>query len=258
MATSFPILTFHAIDDRPSVISFRPRVFQRGMARLRENGYRTLGLPELVDHMQQGVPFPECAFAITFDDGYQSVYEQAFPILQRYSFSATVFLTVGAKGNRTAAERLPQMEGRSMLSWGEIKEMRRCGVTFGAHTLTHPDLTRLPLAQAQAEICGSKEIIENALGEPANCFAYPFGRYDQQCRDVVSRHFLCACSDKLGFVRPSSDPYAVERVDTYYLQSETLFTSLFAGWFPYYVWARAVPRQFRRAVELKIANRFQW
>ena len=67
-----------------------------------------------------------------------------------------------------------------MLSWGEIKEMRRCGVTFGAHTLTHPDLTRLPLAQAQAEICGSKEIIENALGEPANCFAYPFGRYDQR------------------------------------------------------------------------------
>ena len=227
------------------------------MRLLHERGYRTLNLVDVADCMRKGLSFPKHSLAITFDDGYQSVYEEAFPILQRYSFSATVFLTVGAKGNRTAAKRLPQMEGRSMLSWGEIKEMRRYGVSFGAHTLTHPDLTRLPLAQAQAEICGSKEIIENALGEPADCFAYPFGRYDQQCRDVVSRHFLCACSDKLGFVRPSSDPYAVERVDTYYLQSKTLFTSLFAGWFPYYVWARAIPRQLRRTVKLDIANRSQ-
>ena len=227
------------------------------MARLHENGYRTLGLPELIDHMQQGVPFPECSFAITFDDGYQSVYEQAFPILQRYGFSSTVFLTVGAKGNKTAAERLPQMEGRSMLSWGEIKEMRRSGVTFGAHTLTHPDLTRLPLAELNSQVYDSKAVIEDTLGSDVTCFAYPYGRYDKRCRDVVSRHFLCACSDKLGFVRPSSDPYAVERVDTYYLQSETLFTSLFAGWFPYYVWARAVPRQLRRTVKLNIANGFQ-
>jgi peptidoglycan/xylan/chitin deacetylase (PgdA/CDA1 family) len=257
MTRSFPILTFHSIDYRPSIISFSPRLFERSMARLYDSGYRTLGLPELVDHMQQGVPFPEYSFAITFDDGYQSVYEQAFPILQRYGLSATVFLTVGAKGNRTAAERLPQMEGRSMLSWGEIKEMRRCGVTFGAHTLTHPDLTRLPLAQAQAEICGSKEIIENALGEAVNCFAYPFGRYDQQCREIVRRHFVCACSDRLGLLRAGSDPYAMERVDSYYLRSEKLFAAIPTKFFPLYIHARAVPRQLRRTVKLNIANRFQ-
>jgi peptidoglycan/xylan/chitin deacetylase (PgdA/CDA1 family) len=197
MTRSFPILTFHAVDDRPSVVSFPPTLFERGMARLHENGYRTLGLPQLIDHMQQGVPFPECSFAITFDDGYQSVYEQAFPILQHYGFSATVFLTVGENGNRAESERLPSMCERSMLSWHEIKEMQRGGITFGAHTLTHPDLTRLSLAELNSQVYDSKAVIEDTLGSDVTCFAYPYGRYDKRCRDVVSRHFLCACSDRL-------------------------------------------------------------
>jgi peptidoglycan/xylan/chitin deacetylase (PgdA/CDA1 family) len=112
----------------------------------------------------------------------------------------------------------------------------------------------LSLELAESEICDSKAIIEDALSAPAASFAYPYGRYDSRCREIVSRHFVCACSDRLGLVRPSSDPYAVERVDTYYLQREKLFVSLFAGWFPYYVWARAVPRHLRRAVKLKIAQ----
>jgi len=153
-----PILTFHAVEDRPSVISFSPRLFQQGMARLYDRGYRTLNLPELVDCLRPGVLFPERSLAITFDDGYQSVYTQAFPILQRYGFSATVFLTVGEKGNRRPPERLPSIEGRSMLSWGEIKEMHRWGITFDAHTLTHPDLTRLALERVTAEICNSKDV----------------------------------------------------------------------------------------------------
>src|SRR5713226_1295725 len=116
MAPSFPILTFHAVDDRPSIISFTRRLFVCGMARLHENGYQTLTLLEFVKHLQGGIPFPERSFVITFDDGYQSVYDHAFPILQRYGFSATVFLTVGAKGNGMEAERLASMSGRSMLS----------------------------------------------------------------------------------------------------------------------------------------------
>src|SRR5438093_4152843 len=226
MAASFPILTFHAVDERPSIISFPPRLFQRGMARLHERGYRTLGLLELVEYLHRGVPFPERSLAITFDDGYQSVYEQAFPILQRYGFSATVFLTVGVKGNGTEAGRLPSMSGRSMLSWREIKEMQRWGIKFGAHTLTHPDLTHLPFTQVESEICDSKVIIEDALGAPAASFAYPYGHYDDRSREIVSHYFSCACSDKLGLVRTNSDLYAIERVDAYYLRTARLFAAM--------------------------------
>ncbi|MEX0802270.1 MAG: polysaccharide deacetylase family protein [Candidatus Binatia bacterium] len=257
MATSIPILTFHAVDDRPSVISFAPRLFESGISRLHGAGYRTLSLLELVDCIRRGVSFPERSLALTFDDGYQSVYDHAFPILQRYGFSATVFLTVGKMREKTAAERLPSMEGRSMLSWREIKEMQRWGIAFGAHTLTHPDLTRLRVDQLEAEVVSGKDVIEDALGAQVNSFAYPFGRYDQQCREIVSRHFVCACSDRLGLLRAGSDPYAMERVDSYYLRSEKLFAAIPTKFFPLYIHARAVPRQLRRTVKLNIANRFQ-
>lgn len=68
------------------------------MARLYENGYKTLSLLEAVACVHQGVPFPDRSLVITFDDGYQTVYDEAFPVLQHHDMSATVLLTVGEKG----------------------------------------------------------------------------------------------------------------------------------------------------------------
>ena len=158
--------------------------------------------------------------AITFDDGYRSVYEQAFPVLQRYQMTADVFLTVG----KTKTQRLASMENRSMLSWPEIKEMYRAGIVFGGHTMTHPDLTRLTEKLLTTEIVGGKEVIEDALGGPVVTFAYPFGRYDNRCRKIVSRHFVCACSDGLGLLDSSSDLYGMERVDAYYLERAVMLS----------------------------------
>jgi peptidoglycan/xylan/chitin deacetylase (PgdA/CDA1 family) len=254
MPASLPILTFHALDDQPSVISFPPQLFQRGMARLHDNGWKTLSLPEIVDHANRGISFPERSFAITFDDGYQSVYNRAFPILQGYGFSATVFLTVGENRSRTNSDRLPSMCDRTMLSWNEIKEMHRTGITFGAHTLTHPDLTRLRGDQLEAEVAGAKAVIEDTLGTQVTDFAYPFGRYDDRSREIVSHHFVCACSDKLGLTRIGSDVYAMERVDAYYLRNDRLFDVMLTRIFPSYIRLRSIPRGVRRTIQLG----FQW
>lgn len=251
MATSFPILTFHAIDNRPSIISLPPPVFEHGIALLQDRGYRTLSLVELTDCIRRGASFPKRSFVITFDDGYRSVYEQAFPILQRYGMTATVFLTVG----KTKKKRLPSMEGRAMLSWHEIKEMHRAGIACGAHTLTHPDLTRLSPERLETEVVGGKQLIEDALGSQVHTFAYPFGRYNEGCRELVSHHFVCACSDRLGLVQARSDAYALERVDTYYLRTDRLFATMVTKFFPLYVRARAVPRRLRRAVQSYASRR---
>ena len=125
MAVSLPILTFHALDDRSSAILFAPRVFQRGLARLQESGYRALRLLEAADGLRHGEPFPDRAFVLTFDDGYQSVYTEVFPVLQHYGWSATVFLTVGQNRKVCVESRLPAMEDRPMLAWREIQEMHR-------------------------------------------------------------------------------------------------------------------------------------
>jgi peptidoglycan/xylan/chitin deacetylase (PgdA/CDA1 family) len=247
MATQLPILTFHAIDNRRSVISISPGLFQRGLAKLHEGGYRTLSLLEAVDCLRRGVSFPDHSFVITFDDGYQTVYDGAFPVLQHYDMSATVFLTVGERGAAGPAGRLPSLHGRSMLTWRQIREMHRSGIAFGAHTLTHPDLTRLPFDRIEAEVRGSQAIVEGALGAPVTCFAYPYGRHDHRSREIVRQHFACACSDRLGLVIAGSDLYALERVDTYYLRSDRLFDVMLTKLFPWYIRGRSIPRRLRRA-----------
>jgi peptidoglycan/xylan/chitin deacetylase (PgdA/CDA1 family) len=249
MPLTLPILTFHDIADRSSVISFSPQIFRRGIARLHESGYRTLSLLEAVDCLRRRATFPNRSFVITFDDGYQSVYEEAVPVLQCYGMSATVFLTVGENKTAKTQECLPSLEGRSMLSWHEIREMQRAGITFGAHTLTHPDLTRLPLERLRAEVCDSKAVIEDALGASIDCFAYPFGRYDHRSYELALQHFSCACSDKLGLITAGSDPYTLERVDSYYLRTERLFALTVSKLLPWYIQARSIPRRVRRAFQ---------
>jgi peptidoglycan/xylan/chitin deacetylase (PgdA/CDA1 family) len=246
MAASLPVLTFHALDELGTVISASPGVFRRGMARLHERGYRTLSLQEAVGCLRRGEPFPGLSLVITFDDGYQTVYEEAFPVLQRYGMTATVFLVVGEKAPANPADRLPALQGRAMLAWREIREMQRWGIDFGAHTLTHPDLTRLPSDQIEAEICRSKAIVEDGLGAPIACFAYPYGRHNARSRDIVRQHFACACSDELGLVTTGSDPYKLERVDAYYLRTDRLFDLMFTGMFPWYIQMRSISRRIRR------------
>lgn len=221
------------------------------MARLHESGYRILGLMEAVDCLKERQPFPPRSFVLTFDDGYRSVYDEAFPVLQRYGLSATVFLAVGEGTTARSTARLPSLGGRPMLAWREIREMHQWGVEFGAHTLTHPNLTRLPADRVEAEMRDSQAIIQDALGIPVECFAYPYGRHDRQSREIARRFFACACSDTLGLIDHKSDIYALERVDAYYLRTERLFGVMCSRWFPWYVRARRIPRRARRLIRLK-------
>jgi len=250
MVPYLPILTFHALDDQSSVISFSPELFRSGIAKLYEKGYRTVSLLEAANCLGRGKRFSDRSFVITFDDGYESIYKEAFPVLQYYGLSATVFLTVGEKEATNPAYRLPSLNGRSMLSWTEIQEMKRWGILFGAHTLNHPDLTRIPRERMEVEIRDSKKIIENSLGTPVSSFAYPYGRYNKPIRDLVQQHFASACSDKLGLMSVNSDPYALERVDAYYLRTDKLFDLIWTRAFPSYIQVRGIFRRIRRAIQL--------
>lgn len=241
MPAFLPILMFHTIDDGYSAISFAPKVFCSALGKLHDHGYRTLTLMEASEHLLHGIGFPSKALVLTFDDGYETVYKEAFPVLRHYGMTATVFLTVGNR--KTDAGRLPSLEGRSMMSWSEIRQMQQERIDFGAHTLTHPDLTQLSTKQAESEICESKMIIEDALSVPVNTFAYPFGRYNERCREIVRQNFTLGCSDELGVMRSQSDRYALERVDASYFRRERLFDVILSPLFPWYIWARGIPRR---------------
>jgi peptidoglycan/xylan/chitin deacetylase (PgdA/CDA1 family) len=250
---SLPILIFHSLDDRGTVISFAAQAFGHNMARLHVRGYRTLSLLDAADRVRQGRPFPTRSLVLTFDDGYETVYHEALPVLQRYGMSATIFITTGQNAPAGLADRLPSCEGQAMLSWRQILELRRCGVEIGAHTCTHPDLTRLPPAEIRAEIGASKAIIEDMLGAAVRSFAYPFGRYDRRSQDIAREHFACACSDVLALVTPRSDPHALERVDAYYLRPDGLFRVMLTRFLPCYVRTRRITRGVKRTLLARIS-----
>jgi peptidoglycan/xylan/chitin deacetylase (PgdA/CDA1 family) len=217
------ILTYHSLDDSGSVISVRPAVFARQMEALAASGAQVVRLAEL-----RSAPGP--AVALTFDDGFENFATAAAPVLAWHGFPATVFLVTDYCGRRndwpgqwTEVPRLPLMD------WSRVRELSAAGVEFGAHTMTHPDLSRVEAQRAREEIVSSKRRIEEATGRPVVSFAWPYGGVTAELRRLVAEEFAAGCSTRLGYVRVESVPEALERLDVYYLSHPYLFRHLFGA-----------------------------
>jgi peptidoglycan/xylan/chitin deacetylase (PgdA/CDA1 family) len=246
--TKVPILTYHSIDDSGSVISTGPDKFRRQMKYLSERQARVISLGELTEAMIEGRQLPLNSLVLTFDDGYRNVYTTAFPILREFGFTGTVFLVTDYCGRRNDWPGQPAViEPAPLLSWAEIKEMRREGIEFGSHTATHPDLTRLPTAEAAEEINRSKATIEDRLGVGATVFAYPYGRCNERVKELAQREFHAACSTRLGKVGRGDDLHQLKRVDMYYCAESALFRALRTKAFDRYLSLRQALRELKES-----------
>jgi len=173
--TRIPILMYHSISDvdQPSRhpyyrTSTTVQIFEQQVRFLHQNRYRTVSVREAFRRVQTPASI-EKVVAITFDDGYRDFYTNAFPILTRYGYSATVFLPTAYID--ACSRRFNDLD---CLTWGEVRELRKAGVAFGSHTVTHPQLHDVSPAQLREEIAVSKQQIEQNLGEPAETFSYPY------------------------------------------------------------------------------------
>jgi peptidoglycan/xylan/chitin deacetylase (PgdA/CDA1 family) len=155
----------------------------------------TRSLDNLLRHLAQtsrrGVSLSESdqpnTVALTFDDGLENFYDLAFPILQRYGFTATVFLVSDYIGQQTTWD----YHKRNHLNWQQIAELAAAGIEFGSHSATHQDLRALDDEELQYELFGSKTFLESKLGRPVKYVSYPFGRYNER---------VIQFSRKAGFV----------------------------------------------------------
>lgn len=243
-----PILTYHSIDESGSVISTGANVFRRQMKFLSEANFNVVSLKTLGKSLLENKILPPKTIALTFDDGFENFYSEAFPILNEYNFPATVFLVTDYCGKfNDWAGNLPTLAPRKLMDWNAIKELSNHNIEFAAHSSTHPDLTQISLSEAERELVQSKSTIEERLGVEVMDFAYPYGRFDLPVKRLAQKHFRTACSTILGKAQNGDDLFALKRVDTYYLQNEQIFRAILSGRFDSYLNFRQAMRVLKAA-----------
>lgn len=121
----------------------------------------------------------------SLDDGYADNYVNAHDILLGLGERAVIFLVAGKIGGRNDWDATGGLAGQPLLDWAQIKELRQAGVRFGSHGLTHRDLRHLGDDALKMEVSSSKQLLEDALGEEIDLFAYPHGMYDEKVVTAV-------------------------------------------------------------------------
>ncbi|HEV8439985.1 MAG TPA: polysaccharide deacetylase family protein [Methylomirabilota bacterium] len=163
-------------------------------------------------------------------DGDPRVLDLSSHEARNASFAHTI-ARIKSAGKRRGDEMFREVESKlrvtnvdplrdSMMSWAQIREMSRAGMMIGAHTLTHPNLPGLPTDQAQAEIIGSKTLIEDKAQVPVHHFAYPNGRgvshFNEPVKEMVRKAgFLSSVTSINGPVHHQDDPFALRRLGVY-------------------------------------------
>jgi peptidoglycan/xylan/chitin deacetylase (PgdA/CDA1 family)/GT2 family glycosyltransferase len=191
-----PILMYHQVSTTgpDSLTRWRisPTAFEEQIRYLRDAGYYSVTFDDWRVAQQTKQPLPGRGIILTFDDGYLDFYTDAFPILRRYGFSATVFLVaerIGQNNTWDAAygESVPLLDGL------HIAELQQEGIEFGSHSATHRPLTGLSNKAIVEEAARSRAILTRALGKPPRSFAYPYGD-----TDPVVQHLIGACGYTFG------------------------------------------------------------
>jgi peptidoglycan/xylan/chitin deacetylase (PgdA/CDA1 family) len=145
--------------------------------------------------------------ALTFDDGFADNLEQLAPLLAREKATATVFVVSGWLGDRH-----PEEPRARILSGNELRTLAAAGIEIGAHTRTHPDLTKLSYDEALAELEGCKSDLEAIVGRPVDVAAYPYGEANSEtiaaCRNAGFRA-ACLISGHGSW----NNPHALPRED---------------------------------------------
>ncbi len=178
------------------------------MSRFHASGYRTTTVAEWL----QG-NLPRKHVLLTFDDGYDDLYEHLLPLVIQHRYSPVIYLVADRIGASNVWDQAKGLRARNLLTLNQIREMQKHGAEFGSHTLTHPWLPDLSDLDLQREVRDSKTKLEDLLGVEVSSFAYPSGGVNSRVRDAVSdAGYKAAFTIHAGMNR-SNDPLLQNRAD---------------------------------------------
>ena len=213
-----PILLYHHVSpgDPPNIYSVSADTFSEQMDYLKSEGYTAIPISLLVKAIREGSDLPERPVVITFDDGNVDIYENAFPIMQKYGFSGTLYLVMN------------YLDHDTFLSSDQAAEMAQAGWEIGSHSMSHPDVTGMQSAITYQVVNSKKELVE-AIGAPVNTFAYPYGQINADILSEVMQEYTAAVGLGDAYTHSMATIYYLDRIE---VRSDTDLTT-FANSLPW-------------------------
>lgn len=196
-AKSAVIFMYHRFgEDSLPTTNVRLEQFKAHLKELSSGKYNVMGVPEILAALRDGKELPDRTIGITVDDGFKSVYTNAWPLFREAGMTFTLFVSTGS-----IDKKLP-----GFMTWDEIRDLKRNGVTIGAHTVSHAHLPLLTSAESAGEINHSIKRLTAELGAKPELFAYPYGETSLRVRKQLGEAGLkVAFGQHSGVVFEGSD-----------------------------------------------------
>lgn len=200
---SISILMYHEIGEGPDCMWVSAQDFYNQMKYLHDNRYQTITLSQAVELLKGHYDTGKMV-VLTFDDGYDTFYTNAWPVLREFNQRASLFIISDLVGQP------------GYMSWEQINTLASNGVEIGGHTRTHPFLTNLDSSQAGMEIMGGKQDIESKLGLKITMFCYPTGKYNPEViKEVTTAGYNAAVTMVQGRASSTDNVLLLPRLGVY-------------------------------------------
>ena len=214
------ILTYHSVDPSGSPISINEESFRAHVAWLAAGPVRVVPLARMA-----AGDAPDGAIALTFDDGFASFADVAWPLLRSHGFPATVFVVTGHVGRMNDwgtlsahGRRKSGVPTMPLMDWDTLGRLAGEGVEIGAHTRTHPDLRGATDAELVDELEGGAADIAARTGVRPSTFAYPYGGLNPRVVTAAASRYPVAVTTRLRPLGGQEHPALLPRLEMFYLR----------------------------------------
>jgi len=279
VGAQFGILLYHRIADevvgieRPT-INVSPRRFESQIRGLVQAGFVFWPLRRVLDCVARGEHIPPYVVVLTFDDGFEGVYRNAWPVLRELNISATVFLATAYLGSEQPFpfDHWGQRHSRVVpstafrpLNIAQCRELAASGlIEFGAHTHTHEDFRNRPIAFRE-DLQANIDVLDELFGRSDLTFAFPYGTprlgFVDESLTIEARRagVQCALTTHSSLVKPGDSPFGWGRFTVFSWDNSRTLAAKLGGW---YGWAPALKNRLlgrdRSEERLSVERRELW
>lgn len=204
-----PVLMYHYISHVPAeqanskvAVDLRvpPEIFEQHLLYLQREGYHSISVPLLWEALNGRAVLPPKPIVLTFDDGYGDAFTNAFPLLRRYGFTGTFFITVNLIGRP------------GYMTWDQVRALDAAGMDVESHAMEHKPMTAFGPAGLAYEMGTARQILSQQVGHEVRFFAYPSGDYNATAMQGAASNGYYAAFVKSGGSLQSLDwAYALRR-----------------------------------------------